>query len=226
MRIPSRFIIGVSAALLLIGTASGGSQGWWDRLLPHKSVPAEQGAALAVASQPVTLEVGREKRVRYVAETPVALLPGGPAHYQRFELDESVPLARISLRVLADRNAEAPRFTVFSPQLVVLDKNGQIRRIVPLDQLRLDIRPFHATQLRECVIVSNLHSFLLATDPGRLGQQYEFNARANAGSHPDHGFYRGSSTMKVFLSYADTGIVMVSVTPAPGQDSTCHTVPE
>lgn len=126
---------------------------------------------------------------------------------------------------MAEKHDGRPRFTVFSPQLVILDKDGQIRRIVSLDHLELDIRPFRATRLRECVVVKHLEGFLIASDPDRVGELYQFNARPSSGSHPDHGFYRPRSPMKVFLTYADAGPVEVKVTPAPKQGSACRAVP-
>ena len=180
-----------------------------------------------VFGQPsVRLALGSSATLQYGTGTSRASLPSGAVRYRRFALDKQGQDVKISVRVIADKHDGRPRFTVFSPQLVILDQDGQIRRIVPLDHLQLDIRPFRATRLRECVVVRNLSGFLLASDPGRLGQLYQFTARRTVSGHPDHGFYRASSPMRVFLTYSDSGPVEVEVTRAPRQGSACRAIPD
>ena len=174
----------------------------------------------------IRLRLGHETRVRFDQDTSRAALPSGPVRYRRFVLDKPGQDVKISVRVLAQKHDGNPRFTVFSPQLVILDADAQIRRIVTLDHLRLDIKPFRRTRLRECVVVNHLQGFLLASDPQRLGSMYQFNARPSAAGHPDHGFYRSRSPMKVFLTYADSGPVEVEITRAPKQGSACRAVPD
>ena len=204
---------------------------------PAAAVAGEPGHAAALGDvvqhdmpvlgqPPIRLQMGRQVRVRFGDETSRANLPSGPVRYRRFTLAAPGKDVKISVRVIAEKHNGKPRFTVFSPQLVILDADGQIRRIVSLDHLRLDIRPFRATRLRECVVVNHLQGFLLASDPGRLGELYQFNARPSAAGHPDHGFYRSRSPMKVFLTYADTGRVEVEITAAPEQGSACRAVPD
>ncbi len=185
-----------------------------------------QSGFLASLQPSIRLDLGDETRLHFNSTTARAGLASGSVRYRRFELAKPGQSVKISIQVIAEKHDGRPRFTVFSPQLVILDKNGQIRRIVPLDHLELDIRPFHATRLRECVVVNNLQGFLLVSDPGRLGELYQFNARPSIGSHPDHGFYRDRSPMKVFLTYADAGVVEVKLTTAPKQDSVCRVVPD
>ncbi len=165
-------------------------------------------------------------RVKFDDDTARAKLPSGPVRYRRFTLNEPGRDLKISIRVKAEKHDGNPRFTVFSPQLVTLDADAQIRRIVTLDHLRLDIRPFRTTRLRECVVVKHLQGFLLASDPRRLGELYQFNARPSAAGHPDHGFYRARSPMRVFLTYADSGPVEVEISAAPKQGSACRVVPD
>lgn len=183
-------------------------------------------AGLSVLPQPsIRLDMGREVELDFKRTTSRADLPSGTVRYRRFVPTKPGQDTKISVQVMAEKHDGRPRFTVFSPQLVILDKDGQIRRIVPLDHLQLDIRPFRATRLRECVVVNHLDGFLLASDPGRLGELYQFNARPRSDSHPDHGFYRPRTPMKVFLTYADAGPVEVKITPAPKQGSACRAVP-
>ncbi|MGA7297957.1 MAG: hypothetical protein WBW92_10655 [Rhodanobacteraceae bacterium] len=191
-----------------------------------RALPVTQPGDPIFGQPSVRLAMGGNVQLQYGADTSRANLPSGAVRYRRFALDKNGQDVKISVRVIADKHDGRPRFTVFSPQLVILDEDGQIRRIVPLDHLQLDIRPFRATRLRECVVVNNLHGFLLASDPGRLGQLYQFTARRTVTGHPDHGFYRASSPMKVFLTYSDAGPVEVEVTRAPRQGSACRAIPD
>lgn len=175
---------------------------------------------------PVRLQGNKKVRVHYGRMTPRADLPSGQVRYRRFTVAEPGRDLKISVRVISEKHDGRPRFTVFSPQLVILDRDGQIRRIVSLNHLQLDIRPFRATRLRECVVVKHLQGFLLASDPGRLGDLYQFNASPSANGHPDHGFYRPRTPMKVFLTYANSGPVEVEVSPAPKEGSACRAVPD
>lgn len=223
-RTGSRVTLIMVGLLLLTATVSSAAT-------EHASEPVDRDSGsmqsgFSASLQPsIRLDVGDETRLHFNRTTARANLPSGSARYRRFELDKPGQSIKISIQVMAEKHDGRPRFTVFSPQLVILDKYGQIRQIVSLDHLELDIRPFRATRLGECVVVNNLQGFLLVSDPGRLGELYQFNARPSTGSHPDHGFYRERSPMKVFLTYADAGVVEVKLTTAPKQDSSCRAIP-
>ena len=192
---------------------------------------AGQGADPFTDSTPfgqpfVPVRTGRSLRLRFDAATPRADLPSGAARYRRLVLPQKNQRVRISVRVTTEKHAGEPRFTVFSPQLVLLDHDGKIRRIVPLEHMQLDIRPFRPTQLRECIVAGQVDSFLLTTDTSRLGQLYQFNARPASDNHPDHGFYRQRSPMHVFLTWANSGPVDIKVDPAPAEGTSCRVVPD
>lgn len=177
--------------------------------------------------QPIThLKRGRRVKMYFDKNTAVANFPAGAERYHRFMIDHGADKVRISIGVLTLKHDAEPRFTVFSPNLVLLDDGGQIRRIVPLKHLQLDIRPFRPTRLSQCVVVGGVKSFLLTSDSSRLGELYQFDASPDADGHPDHGFFRDSSPMQVFLTYVDSGPVQVEVTPAPEQGSACLSVPD
>ncbi len=175
---------------------------------------------------PIVLESGEEVRIDFGPASAVASLPSGPVRYRRFQMDNDGELVRIAVKVLAQTHDSDPRFTVVAPQLVLLRDDGQIRRIVPLDHLRLDIRPFRTTRLRECIVASHVDSFLLATDPSRLGDYYRFHARSGKGPAPDHGFYQSNAAMEIFLTWADSGPVEVEWQPASEAGSACRRVPD
>lgn len=197
-------------------------------------VPGSAHAAAGDVRQPVVYSIdgtrllrlnpGDEVALEFGATSPVARLAGGPVHYRRVLVGGEGAEVGIAVHVLAEEHRQEPRFTVFSPQLVLLDDKGAVRRVVALDQLVLDIRPFQPTRLRQCVRTRGVHSFLIASDPSRLGELYQFNARVAGSGFPDHGFYRAHSPMQVYLTYTDVGRVELQLIASP-DDRDCMAVP-
>lgn len=187
---------------------------------------ADSGQATPFGVPFVTIGQGQTVHLDFDNDTPRARLPSAPVRYQRFVLPDPPRDVRISVRAMAEKHNGAPRFTVFSPQLVLLDGNGQMRRIVPLEHMELDIRPFRPTRLRECLVVHDLHGFLLASYPSRLGELYRFNARPGLNDQPDHGFYKTQLSMQVFLTWSDSGPVEVKLGAVRDRDSACVQIPD
>lgn len=187
------------------------------KLAPH---PAATDAPLQVTDTqggPVLLKVGEAAHIHIDADTPRAKLPGGMSHYRRLTLPKTLAHALVRVRVLTQHHDQHPRYTAFAPQIYVLDDNGEIRDAHEVQPLSLSIRPFRRTALQGCVRVDNLHSFLVAVDRGHLGKVYEFNARPKGASQGDDGFYRGTSTMNVYLPFTATGELVLSVQRGDGK---------
>lgn len=205
--------IGVLLSLALAASAARAGPIDWlrSKLAPH---PAAEDAPLQVtdtAGGPVPLKVGEAAHVHIDAHTPRAKLPGGMSHYRRFTLPKSLAHALVRVRVLTQHHDQHPRYTAFAPQIYVLDDNGEIRDGHEVQPLNLSIRPFRRTALQGCVRVNNLRSFLVAVDHEHLGKVYEFNARPKGATRGNDGFYRGTSTMNVYLPFTATGELVLSV---------------
>lgn len=194
---------------------------------------AGPGSALAGVGQPldgqpiVVLEPGVAARVAFDAGTARTTLPGQSERVRYHRFAPAAPAAgpvRLSVRVLAQTHRSEPRFTVLAPQLLLLDRAGQVRRTLKLDRMQLDIRPFRPTRLRSCLIVQDLPGFIIATDPARVGSPYRFDARVPGASRSADGFYHGEAGMQIFLVYADVGMIQVRVAPASGEERYCRTL--
>lgn len=203
---------GVLTSLLLVATlASAGPVDWLrSKLAPH---PAKDAPLQVNDSDggPIALAVDEAAHVHIDADTPRAKLPGGMSHYRRFTLPEPVEHALVRVRVLTQHHDQQPRYTAFAPRIHVLDDDGEIRDSYNVQPLELSIRPFRRAALQGCLRIDNLRSFLIAVDRDHLGKIYEFNARPQGASKGADGFYRGTSTMNVYLPFTATGELVLTV---------------
>ncbi|MDN5925089.1 MAG: hypothetical protein L0H70_08835 [Xanthomonadales bacterium] len=210
----------VLLCLVLATAAHAGPIDWLrSKLAPKTSTKAPLQIS-DKAEGPVQLKIGESALVRFDANTPSAKLPGGKSHYRRFTLSEPLAHALVRVRVLTQHHDQQPRYTVFAPEIYVLDGDGEIRDSRNLQPLSLSIRPFRRAELHGCLLVNDLHSFLIAADHDHLGKVYEFNARPQGASHANDGFYRGTSTMNVYLPFTGTGELVLRVQRGDG-DSHC-----
>lgn len=205
--------IGMLASLALAATvARAGPIDWLrSKLASH---PAATDAPLQVTDTDegsIALKVGEAVHVHIDADTPRAKFPGGMSHYRRFTLPMPLAHALVRVRVLTQHHDQHPRYTAFAPQIYVLDDDGEIREGHKVQPLNLSIRPFRRAELQGCLRVDGLRSFLVAVDHEHLGKMYEFNARPQGASKGTDGFYRGTSTMNVYLPYTATGELVLTV---------------
>lgn len=204
--------LGVLATLVL--TAAPARAGPIDWLRSKMASHPASAAPLQITDAdagPVPLKPGESAHVLIDADTPRAALPGGMSHYRRFTLPTLLPHALVRVRVLTQHHDRHPRYTAFAPQIYVLDDNGEIRDGHEVQPLDLSIRPFRRAALQGCVRITDLRSFLVAVDHDHLGKVYEFNARPTGASQGSDGFYRGTSTMNVYLPFTATGELLLTV---------------
>lgn len=211
-------------AMLVVGVAAPVFAGPVDWL--HRKLAAEEPVVPMAAldeDRIVRLEPGEEVRAHFDDTLPTARVRGKEVRYLRFGLPEALEHARIEMEVTTQRHSGNPRFTVLAPQLVLLDRGGDIERIVPVQPLVLDIEPFRRTRLHGCVDARELRGFLVATDPDHVGRRYEFNASPNnVARAPDRGFGTPRQSIRVFMHYADAGDVLLRVVPTDGSpDASC-----
>ncbi|HET8899455.1 MAG TPA: hypothetical protein VFN09_11855 [Rhodanobacteraceae bacterium] len=216
-----RAVRGAALVLALLASSPllAGLPGWLQR---ERDEPPAPLIEITGATGAYVLAPGKQVRVQIGSTSPVASVDGASIRYQRIKLPTLLKHARIEVRVTTQRHKTSPRFTILAPQAVLLDGDGEIVAVRPLQPLALDIEPFRRTQLHGCIEVDNLAGFLLATDPSRVGDRYEFEARPKPGSHPDRGFYSARSTMRVFMRYADSGELLLRVVDADATPGSCQ----
>lgn len=187
------------------------------------SAGAARGADVALDGQPILdLAPGHDLVLAFDATTPSAPVAGKPLHYRRVGLEtDAAGMIELSVVVPARKQASGPRFTVFAPQLVLLGGHGEIRTVLPLEAMELDIRPFQPTRLRQCFTLAGASDFLVVPDPARLGTLYAYHPRAAGGAIPDHGFHRRGSPMQIFLTWADVGDVEIHAEAVDAPASDC-----
>ena len=202
-------------AALVATAAQAGPIDWVQRKLGGKPeapktgvVNARQGAITVLPDQPV--------RVPIDYTSPEAELPRGRSYFRRIELPKPVENATVSVRVVAQESDGGRGHTVFKPLLYVLDDEGNVREIVGVDGLKVDIRPFQPTELLGCAQVKNLQRFLVATTEKDVGASFESGARSSVSAPTKGGFYYSTDEVKLKLPYAATGEVVLTVgTKAP-----------
>ncbi|MEO8672433.1 MAG: hypothetical protein ABI411_14040 [Tahibacter sp.] len=203
---------------LLAGSAQAGPLDWVQTHLFGKS--DEQPTRLAMIDPgPIALSAERSVQFQVGADAPEAELPRGRSHFRRVELASAVPEATLQVRVLAQEAEKGRARTVFKPLLYVLDDNGDVREIIAIDPLRLDMRPFQRTELRGCAKVKNLQKFLVATEGIEGKGAYESGARDSVKAPTQYGFYYSTDATKIKLPFAATGELVLKVSATPPRDA-------
>lgn len=207
----------------LTGVAAAGPLDWFGNLFRDREAAAHKvDGAAGDRDTPILLGPGKSLRLQLDDLAPTYHFADGASRYRRITLRKPLDHAVIRFRVLTQHHEVSPRFTALAPQLHLLDQRGLIRESVPVRGLKLNIAPFRPTELRGCVRVDNLHSFLLAADGGQVDTHYRYNARPRSGSYPQRGFYRSSDPLNVSLTWSGVGELILKVVPAAKKTGDCH----
>lgn len=215
-------VVLATALVALPALVSAGPVDWARRKLggePDKPRPG------VIEAQPgaITLLPGQPTRFSVDEASPEAQLPRGRSFFRRVQLRERLDEALIEVRVIAQNSAASKFRTVFRPLFYLLDEEGNVRETVAVDPLKLDIRPFQATNLVGCVSVKQLSRFLVATVEADVGKSYESGARDSVKAASKGGFYYSTDAVKVKLPYAATGELVLTVKPRPSEaDRRCE----
>lgn len=169
----------------------------------------------------IVLAIDRPERLRIGSSTPMREFPQGKSRYREIELPRALENVAIRIQVIAERNDDRRGNTVFKPILYVLNDDGSVRDSRPADPLYLDIRPFKPTRLLSCISLENVRRFALATTPEAVGKSYESKARDKLSAPTSGGFFYSTDAVKVKLPYAETGEMIIELTPEKNDGGGC-----
>lgn len=207
------------ALLGFSGIAAAGPVDWFrDLFREPKSVPVKISS---VNEAPIALRPGKALQLRLDSLAPEFEFADGASRYRRITLTRPLDKAVIRFRVLTQHHEASPRFTALAPELHILNDSGLIRESMPVRPLKLNIAPFRPAELRGCLQVDHLRSFLLAADTDQVDRRYRYNARTRSASYPQRGFYRSDAPINVSLTYAGVGELVLRVLPASKAAALC-----
>lgn len=184
---------------------------WKERLFGAR--PSAPEIRDSPADGVIVLGIDRPERLRIGASTPTREFPQGKSRYREVELPRELENVAVRIQVIAERNDGGRGNTVFKPVLYLLNEDGSVRDSRPADPLYLDIRPFKPTRLLSCISLENVRRFALATTPEAVGKSYESKARDKLSAPTSGGFYYSTDPVKVKLPYAETGEMIIELTP-------------
>lgn len=167
----------------------------------------------APASGPIALQTGQPLQIKIDASAEERDFPKGKSRYRVIELPAQIEHAAVRVQVITERNKNGRGNAVFKPLFYVLGDGDSVRDPVEAKPLHLDIRPFKRTRLLGCVTLDKVQRFAVATSPEAVGKSYESEVREAVNAPTPGGFYYSTDSVKAKLPYADTGSLILEVTP-------------